>query len=396
MIAALDHNPRVLAGPGDPAPAAEIARLVGHGQQVGHWFLKLERLTAGHAGVLSLAASANGGQAWTRAAAGTTDAVLGIPADRVEPFLGAIAASGGPDALGESIGATIAAWQRTAFVLRCGRRALELGRRTLVMGIVNVTPDSFSDGGQFLDPSAAIGHGRRLADEGADLLDIGGESTRPGAQAVDAPAECARVLPVVAALARDVGVPISIDTSKADVAQRALDAGATLLNDVTALRGDPAMARVAADSGAPLILMHMRGTPRTMQRNPHYDDLLGEVAAFLRRSMAVAVRAGVREEQIIVDPGIGFGKTVEHNLEILRRLAELRSLGRPILLGTSRKSLIGAVLEVPSHERVLGTAATVACGIANGAHVVRVHDVAAMRQVARMTDAVVKGFRSPS
>jgi len=210
---------------------------------------------------------------------------------------------------------------------------------------------------------------------------------------VDAETECGRVLPVVEALARRLDVPISIDTSKAAVARRALDAGASLVNDVTALRGDPALGPLVAERGVPLILMHMRGTPRTMQEHPHYDDLMGEIVAHLRQGMALAVEAGVREEQLILDPGIGFGKTLEHNLEILRRLGELRSLGRPILLGTSRKRFIGTLLDAPVGERVFGTAATVALGIARGAHIVRVHDVAPMRQVARITDAVM-GRRS--
>jgi dihydropteroate synthase len=277
------------------------------------------------------------------------------------------------------------------FRLRCGSGELLLGPRTLLMGVVNVTPDSFSDGGQFLNPDAAVAHGLRLVEEGADLLDIGGESTRPGAEAVDADAECARVLPVLQRLAAQVRVPLSIDTSKAAVARRALDAGATILNDITALRGDPDMARVAADSAAPLVLMHMQGTPRTMQEHPHYADVMGEIIEHLRQSIALAVEAGVDERQIIVDPGIGFGKTPEHNLEILRRLSELRVLGRPILLGTSRKSFIGALLGgVPPDQRLFGTAATVALGIAAGAAILRVHDIAPMRQVARVADALTR------
>ncbi len=281
------------------------------------------------------------------------------------------------------------------------------------MGIVNVTPDSFSDGGQFYDTAKAIEHGRRLAAEGADILDIGGESTRPGAQPVDAEAECARVLPVIEALAKETAVPISIDTSKAAVARRALDAGATILNDVTALRSDPAMAAVAAQAGVPLVLMHMQGTPRSMQHAPHYGDLMSEVVAYLRQSMAIAVDAGVRDDQLVVDPGLGFGKTLDHNLELVRRLGELRSLGRPILLGPSRKSMIGKVLGshlhfahggyvpnedvtpiLPVTERAFGTAALVALGIARGAHILRVHDVAEMSQVARMTDAALARERA--
>lgn len=383
MTARLPHNPRVLAGPGDPTPAAEIERLVGQRPPVGQWVLKLEDLTKPQADALRRAADATGGKAWASGA----DAILRIAADRVEPLLSALAADAAK--LAETLRATLSAWQQTTFTLRCGTRELTLGPRTLVMGIVNVTPNSFSDGGRFLDHAAAIAHGARLVEQGADLLDIGGESTRPGAQAVDADEECRRVVPVIERLAAECDVPISIDTSKAAVARRALDAGAALLNDVTALRGDPEIAAVAATSGAPLVLMHMRGTPRTMQQHPHYDDLMGEIVAYLRQSMAIAVEAGVAEEQILADPGIGFGKTLEHNLEILRRLPELRSLGRPILLGTSRKSFIGTTLDLPVEQRVLGTAATVAYGIARGAHIVRVHEVAQMRQVARMTDAML-------
>jgi dihydropteroate synthase len=283
-----------------------------------------------------------------------------------------------------------ASHERPRYSLRCGEGRLAVGERTLVMGIVNVTPDSFSDGGQFLDSDRAIAHGLQLVEEGADILDIGGESTRPGAAEVDAASECRRVLPVIEGLVGEVAVPISIDTSKARVAAEALDAGARILNDVTALTGDPDMPRVAAESGAPIVLMHMLGTPRTMQKDPHYDDVVAEVRQYLAARIQDAVEAGVDKGQIIVDPGIGFGKTLEHNLTLMRRLGGLAALDCPILLGTSRKSLIGGVLGVPADERVFGTAATVAYGIAQGAHIVRVHDVAAMVHVARMTDAMVR------
>jgi dihydropteroate synthase len=389
VTATLPHNPRVVAAPGDAALAGEIARFVGHGPPVGDWFLKLERVPADQAVVLNRVAIRHGGGALLGQGEDAADLLLRVPGDCLGVCLDALETDSGLPDLADAIRSTTVAWRRTSFRLRCGGGHLDLGGRTLVMGIVNVTPDSFSDGGQFLDPGRAIDHARQLVAEGADLLDIGGESTRPGAEPVDAEAECARVLPVVEALAADGAVPVSIDTSKARVARRALDAGATIVNDVTALRGDPRMGRVAAESGAPLILMHMRGSPRTMQQHPHYEDLMGEIVACLRQGMAAAVEAGVREEQILTDPGIGFGKTLAHNLEILRRLGELRSLGCPILLGTSRKSFIGTILRVPAPERVLGTAATVAFGIARGAHVVRVHDVAAMVHVARMTDAML-------
>jgi len=255
-----------------------------------------------------------------------------------------------------------------------------------LMGIVNVTPDSFSDGGDYLAPEAAIAHGRALVAEGADLLDIGGESTRPGAAEVGAEEELERVLPVIEGLA-DVGVPISVDTSKAAVAERALAAGATIVNDVTAL-GDPEMAGVCARAGSGLVLMHMRGTPRTMQDDPIYDDLLGEVRDFLADRLAAALAAGVPEAGIWLDPGIGFGKTVEHNLELIDRLGELRDLGRPVVLGASRKTFIGKIGGREVGERLGGSIAAAVVGHLRGADVLRVHDVAATREAITVTDAI--------
>jgi len=249
-----------------------------------------------------------------------------------------------------------------------------------VMGIVNVTPDSFSDGGLYLDPGAAVGHGRRLAAEGADLLDVGGESTRPGAAAVDAAEELERIAPVVAALAGDAGGPgVSIDTSKAAVAAAALDAGAVWVNDVTALRGDPELAALCAERGCEVVLMHMLGSPRTMQDDPRYDDVVDDVRAFLAERIEAAVAAGVDERRILVDPGIGFGKTVDHNLELLRRLGELRELGRPIVVGASRKRFLGAITGREVGRREGGTAAANVLALAAGADVFRVHDVAETR-----------------
>ena len=260
-----------------------------------------------------------------------------------------------------------------------------------LMGIVNVTPDSFSDGGLFLDAEAAVAHGRQLIGDGAEILDIGGESTRPGAAAVGVEEECERVLPVIAGLAGE-GVPISIDTSKAAVAARALAAGAQIVNDVTAL-GDPEMAALCADRGCGLILMHMQGTPRTMQEDPRYDDVVDDVRAFLSDRVESAVDAGVDEGRIWVDPGIGFGKTVEHNLELIRRLAELRSLGRPILLGASRKSFIGKLTGREAPERLGGSIAAAVLGRRAGADWVRVHDVAATRD-ALIVGGAISGERS--
>jgi dihydropteroate synthase len=247
--------------------------------------------------------------------------------------------------------------------------------RPSVMGVVNVTPDSFSDGGANLDPDDAAAAARRMRDEGAAMVDIGGESTRPGSERVGLDEELRRVLPVLERLAGEV--PVSIDTSKAEVARRALGLGAELVNDVTALRADPELAGVVADTGAYVCLMHMLGEPRTMQRSPHYDDVVAEVAAFLEERLAVAVRAGIPEERICLDPGIGFGKTVEHNFELIRRLGELTALGRPVVVGFSRKSSLGKLLGDP--EATTGTtAASVGAAVAayeRGATILRVHDV---------------------
>lgn len=258
------------------------------------------------------------------------------------------------------------------------------------MGVLNVTPDSFSDGGRFYDPVKAVQHGLKLAKDGADIIDVGGESTRPGSEAVSAQEELRRVIPVIEALAHEVRVPISIDTYKSQVAARALEAGAAMVNDISAMRFDPEMADVVVKYGVPVVLMHMLGTPKDMQVDPKYEDLVGEILDFLRRRVEWAVSKGVSADQIIVDPGIGFGKTLEHNLSLIKNLSRFRSLGKPILLGTSRKSFIGKVLGVDVDQREEGTAATVALGICNGANIVRVHDVARMVPIIRMTDAVMK------
>ena len=260
-----------------------------------------------------------------------------------------------------------------------------LGPRYRLMGIVNVTPDSFSDGGEFLDAGAAIAHARRLVQEGAEILDVGGESTRPGAEPVSEQEELRRVLPVLEGIARaDLGAQVSIDTSKAAVAAAAIEAGATLVNDVTALRGDAAMAGLVAARGVECCLMHMLGEPRTMQRDPRYGDVVDEVKAFLEERLDLAVAAGVREELIMLDPGIGFGKTVAHNLELLDRLGELTTLGRPLVVGTSRKGFLGRILAdaagatepVGWAGRLPGTIATNVLALERGASVFRVHDVA--------------------
>jgi dihydropteroate synthase len=256
-----------------------------------------------------------------------------------------------------------------------------------LMGVVNVTPDSFSDGGRYLDADAAIAHGEELARDGAEILDIGGESTRPGAVEVDAGEELGRTEPVVAALAGRAAV--SVDTSKLAVAEAALDAGASIVNDVTALRRDPEMAALCADRGAGVVLMHMPGSPRTMQDNPSYGDVVDEIKAFLAERIEAAVAAGVEEERIWLDPGIGFGKTVEHNLELLRRLAELRGLGRPLVIGTSRKSFIGKIDGSEVDGRLGGSIASSVLAAAEGADVLRVHDVAETAQAMRVAEAIL-------
>jgi len=278
--------------------------------------------------------------------------------------------------------------RRRGFSLRLGVQFLELGERTSIMGIVNVTPDSFSDGGAFLDPTAAIEHGLRLVSDGADILDVGGESTRPGAEPVSVPEELRRVVPVVRELAARSGVPVCIDTMKAAVAEAALAAGATIVNDVSALRFDPRLGEVVARTGAALVIMHMQGTPRTMQQAPHYEDLLGEVIAGLAAGVGRATAAGVDPERILVDPGIGFGKSLEHNLELLDRLGELAVLGRAILVGPSRKAFIGRLLDLPAAERIEGTLAACCAAADRGAHVVRVHDVGPVRRALRVADAI--------
>ena len=284
---------------------------------------------------------------------------------------------------------------RKKYKLLAGRRTIVLGERTLVMGVLNVTPDSFSDGGKFFRASDAVKAGLAMERAGADILDIGAESTRPGSAGISAEEELERLLPVLRALRGRMKIPISIDTRKASVAEAALDAGAEMLNDISGLKQDPKIAEVAARFGVPLILMHMRGTPRTMQKKPWAKDVLKDVSRGLRESVAIARRAGVRKSRIILDPGIGFGKSFEQNYELLAKLPALAALGYPLMVGTSRKGFLGATLArngkpLPSGERTWGTAATVAASILQGAHIVRVHDVEEMVQVAKVTDCLLK------
>jgi dihydropteroate synthase len=261
--------------------------------------------------------------------------------------------------------------------------------RTLVVGILNVTPDSFSDGGRFLDPGRAVERALQMQEEGADWIDIGGESTRPGAKHVPEAEEKKRVLPILKACAKVLKVPLSIDTNKSGVAEAAVEAGARLVNDVSALKMDPGMAKTLARLKVPVILMHMKGKPRTMQKNPRYRDLMGDLVRFFKERIAYAHSQGISEERILVDPGFGFGKTPWHNIELTRRLGELRGLGRPIVYGPSRKSTLGHLLGgLPPEERVEGTSAAVTAAILQGANWVRVHDVKAMVRVVKITDAI--------
>jgi len=259
------------------------------------------------------------------------------------------------------------------------------------MGVINVTPDSFSDGGLYFQKETAIEHGLRLAQDGADIIDVGGESTRPFSEEVSLQEELDRVVPVVEALSRALQVPISIDTCKAEVARQALEAGASIINDISALRFDPDITSVAAEAGIPVILMHMQGTPGNMQKNPFYQNLIPEILDFLRLAVDRAVSGGIKNDMIIVDPGIGFGKTVEHNLEIIRELGQFCVLGRPVLLGTSNKTFIGRLLNKEPHERDTGTMATVAAGVLNGADIVRVHNVKKAVETVKIVDAIKTG-----
>ncbi len=285
---------------------------------------------------------------------------------------------------------------RKPFTLCWGNRTLELGRRTCLMGVLNVTPDSFSDGAKFYEADAAVAHGEQMVREGADIIDVGGESTRPFSQPVAAEEELRRVLPVIEKLAPRIAVPISIDTTKAEVARRALLAGASIINDISALRFDSRLAALAAESGVPLILMHMLGSPKTMQVEPVYTNLLAEVRSFLADAIRRAEDRGIARSKLIVDPGIGFGKTVDHNLSLIKRLAVFSDLDVPILVGPSRKAFLRQLLKDETVEDIrpdhslaaVGTQAAVAASVFNGAHMVRVHDVAATRATLKIIDAM--------
>ena len=269
--------------------------------------------------------------------------------------------------------------------------SLDFTKRTYIMGVLNVTPDSFSDGGQFFDTQKAAEHAFHMAGQGADIIDVGGESTRPYSRKISANEEMDRVMPVLEAICKELTIPVSIDTRKAVVAREAVRVGASMINDISALRSDPEMAEVAAKSGIPLILMHMKGTPSNMQNNPTYGNLMQEIIGFLKDAINRAVDGGVEKEKIIVDPGIGFGKTFDHNLQIIRSISMFSVLERPVLLGTSRKAFLGHILGKEAAERDLGTMATIVAGILNGAHIVRVHNVRMAVETVKVADAIKRG-----
>jgi dihydropteroate synthase len=298
-----------------------------------------------------------------------------------------------PTGTPQSVHSSHARAEAGQFVLSIGTRTFDLSRRTLVMGILNVTPDSFSDGGRYLHPDEAVARALRMAEEGADIIDIGGESSRPGSDPVPEEEETRRVVGVIEAVSKRTDIPLSVDTYKAAVARRAVEAGASMINDISALTFDPAMAALAARLSVPVVLMHIKGTPRDMQKDPRYTDLIGEIRDFLDRAIRHATEAGVDPERIIVDPGIGFGKTAGDNLRLIGHIRDFFDLGRPVLIGASRKNFIGVVTGRPVENRLWGSVGAAAAAALLGAHIVRVHDVAETRDALSVVDAIKNGGR---
>lgn len=392
----MDHNPRVIElgklpravgamADVDEAEAGSAARLASRQRRA----LRLSSVDVDAASLLRQEAQALGVVILdgVPGSQGTAARIL-VADDETLKRLGAVLESRGERTLGLAIRDVLAAYHRHQFVIPFadGER-LDLGGETRVMGIVNVTPDSFSDGGTNISPDRAIEAAARMVEDGADLIDIGGESTRPGSEEVSEEEECRRILPAVEAIKRELGVRVSVDTRKARVARRAVEAGADMVNDVSAF-ADPGMLRVLRDTRVPAVVMHMRGTPRTMQQDTRYVDLLSSVVGFLRKTVEKAVAAGIADDKILVDPGLGFGKSADGNLQILRDLDTLRSVGRPIVVGASRKSFIGAALDLPVTERLEGSLATAALAAWHGAQVIRAHDVRETHRVIRMIDAI--------
>ena len=379
-------------GPSFPADPVERAALGIPGSfpaPEGGRILRLDGLSRHTARCLAAVLVEGGASTRFSGGRGPGAIVAGIPGDRWSTCLRRLAAATAPlPEIAREIGTTLRAGRRRFRSLRLARRRIPLGSRTLIQGILNVTPDSFYDGGRWADPGRAVDRAFRMAEEGAGLVDIGGESTRPGSRAVTAREETRRILPVLASLAGRLPVPVSVDTTKSEVAAAALDAGAEIINDVSGLTFDPRLARVVARHRAGLILSHLRGRPRTMQENPRYRHLFPEVLAFLRRAADRALDSGVEPGSILIDPGIGFGKTVEHNLLLLKHLRVLRGAGYPVLVGASRKSFLGKILGGGSEERLEGSLAAAALAVYNGASALRVHDVAATAAVVRVAEAV--------
>ncbi|MBW7957156.1 MAG: dihydropteroate synthase [Deltaproteobacteria bacterium] len=361
-----------------------------------HYNLKIEGLTPAEANILKQDALSIGGEA--AVACGTvsssverTDAIVSGTMRQFTELIGKLGCQpfGLPEVAG-SLRRAIENRDLKTWSVRGRKRSFEVGPRTVIMGILNVTPDSFSDGGRFLDFDAAVRRGLEMLKDGADWIDVGGESTRPGAEPVDPATEAARVVPVIKALSKE-GAVVSVDTTKAEVARAALEAGASIVNDISAMSFDEKMAAVVAESGAPVVLMHTRGTPRTMQLDTSYEDLMGEVYGWLHSRVEHAVSKGIDPESIIIDPGIGFGKSAEGNMEILRRLRELKSLGRPVLVGLSRKSFLGKFSAGKgAGERLPATLAALAASVLNGASILRVHDVKEAREASALADELAR------
>jgi len=359
-----------------------------------HLNLKVERITPRVSNLLKQEMLSLGGDAAVDrrgfdCSAELTDAILMGTRKHFDRLVLKLAEYPGCQSLGLTLQETLRNLSKTRFILRCRKQTFILGEKTLLMGVLNVTPDSFSDGGLFLDKEKAVTRGLKMVEEGADLIDIGGESTRPGSFPLGQEEELSRVIPVIESLAQKTDVPISIDTYKSAVARKAVQAGAAFINDISGLHFDPYLAQVAAQEKVPLILMHIRGTPETMQRDVRYDSLFSEILQSLRQSIQAAETAGVAPDQILIDPGIGFGKTAAHNLLILKHLSEFRILGKPILVGTSRKSFIGKILNADRiPDRIEGTLASIAISVMNGAHILRCHDVVESKKAIAIADAV--------
>ena len=358
----------------------------------GEWTIRLEGLSKRSSHHLATAARAHGGRIHLGGGGGRRTIFLSFPSERWAPFRRRLTAEQAPlPLLAREIHASLAALAKPSRRFRLARRSVPLGGRTLIFGILNVTPDSFSDGGRWLDPDRAVERAEEMVREGADGIDVGGESTRPGSRTVPASEEIRRILPVIERLAPRVPVPLSVDTTKSEVARAALSAGAEIVNDISGFSFDPRMAGVAARYRSGVILSHIRGRPRSMQENPRYRHLVPEVLAFLRKGIGKALAAGVRRDSILIDPGIGFGKTAGQNLLLLRHLQLLRSAGCPILVGASRKSFLGKILDRGPEQRLEGSLAAAALAIFNGASALRVHDVSETVRAARVAEAIRDG-----